>query len=79
MGFLDDAKKQLTKAVDDHGDKIRDGIDKAGDAVDKKTQGKYTDKIARSKTAATGVLDKLGGKNDPGPPTGPTGPTGPIG
>ena len=27
--------------------------------VDKKTQGKYTDKIARSKTAATGVLDKL--------------------
>ncbi len=64
MGFLDDAKKKLTKAVDDHGDKIRDGLDKAGDAVDKKTKGKYTDKIAKGKTAAEGALDKLDGKND---------------
>ncbi len=45
-------RSSSTKAVDDHGDKIRDGIDKAGDVIDKKTQGKYTDKIARSKTAA---------------------------
>ena len=76
MGFLDDAKKQLAKVVDDHGDKIRDGIEKAGDVVDEKTQGKYTDKIARGKSAATGVLDKLDGKNHPGAPTDPTGPTG---
>ena len=51
MGFLDDAKKQLTKAVDEHGDKIRDGLDKAGDVADKKTKGKYTDQIAKGKTA----------------------------
>ena len=29
MSFLDKAKAQLTKAVDDHGDKIATGIDKA--------------------------------------------------
>ena len=29
MGFLDKVKEQVTKAVDQHGDKIADGIDKA--------------------------------------------------
>ena len=28
MGFLDKAKKQLSDAVDQHGDKIGDGLDK---------------------------------------------------
>ena len=85
MGFLDDAKKKLTKAVDDHGDKIRDGLDKAGDLADKKTKGKYTDKIAQGKTAATGALDKLDGKQDdfaeqrpkPSPPPRPPSKPGP--
>lgn len=85
MGFLDDAKKQLTKAVDDHGDKIRDGLDKAGDVADKKTKGKYTDQIAKGKTAATGALDKLDGKKDdfaeerprPSPPPRPPSKPGP--
>ena len=34
MGFLDKAKQQLTKAVDQHGDKIAQGMDKAADAID---------------------------------------------
>ncbi|MBA2465495.1 MAG: antitoxin [Nocardioidaceae bacterium] len=42
MGFLDKAKQQLTKAVDQHGDKIATGVDRAADAVDKKT-GKNDD------------------------------------
>jgi hypothetical protein len=29
MGFLDKAKAGLTKAVDQHGDKIAQGVDKA--------------------------------------------------
>ncbi len=32
MSFLDKAKAKLTEAVDQHGDKIADGIDKAGKA-----------------------------------------------
>ena len=45
MGFLDNAKAKLTKAVDQHGDKISQGLDKAGELADKKTKGKYSDKI----------------------------------
>lgn len=64
MGFLDDAKKKLTKAVDQHGDKIASGIDKAAAAADKKTGGKHTDKIAKATTKAKDGLDKLDKKND---------------
>ena len=45
MGFLDDAKKKLGDAVDKHGDKIGDGLDKAAKLADEKTKGKYSDKI----------------------------------
>ena len=64
MGFLDKAKANLTKAVDQHGDKIAKGVDKAADAIDKQTKGKYTDKIAKGRTKAKDGLDKLDGKND---------------
>lgn len=64
MGFLDKAKAQLTKAVDQHGDKIAKGMDKAAAAVDKKTGGKHQDKIAQGRTKAQEALDKLDGKND---------------
>ena len=64
MGFLDKAKGMLTKAVDDHGAKIADGIDKAADVADKKTGGKHHDKIAGATGKARQALDKLDGKND---------------
>ena len=64
MGFLDKFKAKATKAVDQHGDKIKDGLDKVGDAVDKKTGGKHTDKIDSAKDKATDALDNLDGKDD---------------
>ena len=64
MGFLDKAKGMLTKAVDDHGEKIADGLDKAADVADKKTGGQHHDKIAGATDQARGALDKLDGKND---------------
>jgi len=64
MSFLDKARAKLTDAVDKHGDKIAGGIDKAADAVDKKTKGKHHDKIAGATSKARDVLDKLDGKND---------------
>lgn len=64
MSFLDDAKKKLTEAVDQHGDKIASGIDKAAAAADKKTGGKHTDKITKATTKAKDGLDKLDKKND---------------
>ena len=64
MGFLDDAKKQLTDAVDKHGDKISEGIDKAAELADQKTGGKHTDKIAGATGKARDALDTLDGKDD---------------
>ena len=64
MGFLDDAKKKLSDAVDKHGDKIADGIDKAAGLADQKTGGKHSDKIAGGVAKAKEALDKLDGKND---------------
>lgn len=62
MGFLDKAKSKLTKAVDDHGDKISDGIDKAAALADKKTGGKHHAKIVQAQGKGKEALDKLDGK-----------------
>ena len=72
MGFLDKAKAKLTKAVDQHGDKIAEGIDKAGKAVNDKTGGKHADKINQATGKARDALDSLDGKNDDLPPAGTT-------
>jgi len=64
MGFLDKAKQQLTKAFDQHGDKIATGVDRAADAVDKRTGKKHSDKIAQGRLKAKTALDKFDGKND---------------
>jgi hypothetical protein len=80
MGFLDKVKVQagdlLDKAVDTaakNSDKITEGLDKAGDYVDKRTKGKYTDKIATGKVKAKQGLEKLESKNaaKPAPPPAP--------
>jgi hypothetical protein len=64
MGFLDKLKRGATKAVDEHGDKVAKGIDKAAGIVDDKTKGKYTDKIETGRGKAKDSLDKLDGKDD---------------
>lgn len=74
MGFLDDAKKKLGEAVNSQGDKIGQGLDKAGELVDKRTGGKHTDKITGGVAKAKQALDGLDGKNDD-IPDGPAGNT----
>ena len=64
MGFLDKLRAKATAAVDQHGPKIADGIDKAAGLADKKTGGKHHDKIEKGRTRAKGALDKLDGKDD---------------
>jgi hypothetical protein len=41
MGLLDDAKK----FIDEHDDQVDQAIEKAGDLVDDKTDGKFADKV----------------------------------
>jgi hypothetical protein len=64
MGMFDNLRKKAGKAVDQHGDKIGQGIDKAADAARKRTGGKHDDKIAKGASAAKNALDKLDGRND---------------
>ena len=77
MGFFDNVRKQAEKAVDQHGDKISKGIDKAAAAASKKTGGKHDDKIAKGVSSTKNALDKLDGRNDDiadGPATPPAKP-----
>ena len=64
MGFLDKLKSKATEAVDKHGEQIAGGLDKAAGVVDKKTKGKYSDKIRTGNQKAKDALDKLDNKND---------------
>jgi hypothetical protein len=48
MGFLDDAKK----FIDEHDDKVDQAIEKAGDLIDDKTDGKYADKVDKAQDMA---------------------------
>ena len=68
MSFLDKAKATITAAVDQHGDKIAQGIDKAGSVVNEKTGGKHADKIDQATGKARDALDSLDGRNDDIPP-----------
>ena len=64
MGLFDKVKGAAEKAVDQHGDKIASGLDKAADAIDAKTGGKHTDKIASGLDKAKDGLDSLDGRKD---------------
>ena len=58
MGFLDDAKRKVSKLVDGREEQIKDGIDKAADVVGKKVgKEKQVDQAAEK---AKDVVDDLG-------------------
>jgi antitoxin protein of toxin-antitoxin system len=64
MGIFDNLKKKAEQAVDEHGDKIAQGIDKAADVANERTGGKHGDKIDKGAAAAKDQLDKLDGRDD---------------
>lgn len=61
MSLIDKAKK----FIDDNPDKIREGIEKVGDEIDKRTGGKYADKIDRVQEEAA---KRLGDDASAAPP-----------
>ena len=64
MGMFDNLKDKATEAVDEHGDKIGEGLDKAADFADDKTGGQYGDKIDQGTDMAKDQLDNLDGQDD---------------
>ncbi|MFE9449848.1 antitoxin [Streptomyces sp. NPDC006739] len=86
MGLLDNMKAKLAPAKDkvsdlarQHGDKVQHGIDRAAQAVDERTKGKYSDKIHAGTGKAKDAMDRLAHKDHPGTdgPAAPTQPEGP--
>lgn len=63
MGIFDKAKD----ALGDHADKVDTGIDKAGDAVDQKTGGKYAEHVDKGQDMAKQKLaeDRAGSPEPP--------------
>jgi hypothetical protein len=54
MAFLDKIKNLLSK----NADKVDTAIEKAGDVVDQKTQGKYAQHVDKVQDAAKKAVDK---------------------
>jgi hypothetical protein len=59
MGFLDNARKSLTKVVDQHGATIEKGADKLGDAINQRTGNKHADKLAKGREQLRRGMDGL--------------------
>jgi hypothetical protein len=69
MGFLEDARKSLAKAVDQHGDKIEKGAEQLSRTINDKTGNKHADKVAKGRDQLRKGLRSLSNK-----PDGPAGP-----
>lgn len=52
MGLFDSAKDKVSGLAGDNQDKIDEGVEKAGDVVDDKTGGKFSDQVDSAQDAA---------------------------
>ena len=53
MGLLDKIKGLLGS----NADKVKEGVEKAGDMIDEKTEGKYADKVDMAQEKVDELLD----------------------
>ncbi|GAA3766778.1 antitoxin [Streptomyces phyllanthi] len=87
MGLLDNVKSKIAPAkgkvsnlAQKHEgkiDKVERGLDRAADAVDKRTKGKYSGRIHSGTDRAKGAMDRLAHKDSGGttrPPDAPQAP-----
>ncbi|MFI6013767.1 antitoxin [Streptomyces sp. NPDC051243] len=71
MGLMDSLKAKLAPAkgkvydfAQRHEEQVQHGIDRAAKAVDKRTKGKYSDKIQTGTGKAKGAMDRLAHRGD---------------
>lgn len=64
MGMFDEIKNKVTEVVDEHGEQVGDGIERAGDFVDEKTGGQYSGHVDSGQDAVKNALDGLDGQDD---------------
>ncbi|MEU1084010.1 antitoxin [Streptomyces sp. NPDC005908] len=77
MGLLDNLRAKIGPAKDkvsglaqQHEGKIQHGLDKAAQTVDKRTKGKYSDRIQSGTGKAKEAVDRFTHKDDRDPGTG---------
>jgi hypothetical protein len=77
MGLSDKLKQvgdKAKEAASQHHDQISQAVETAGAMADKRTRGKYTNKIAKATSKTEGMVDRLAGEQEaetpaPVPPT----------
>lgn len=55
-------REQAKEAVAEHKEQIENAVETAGAAVDRKTHGKYTDKISKYGQKATDAVENFSGE-----------------
>ena len=70
-GKAGELKDKATGLVGQNADKIKGGIDQAGNFVDEKTGGKYSSKIDGFQNKASEAVDKANRNREPGTDNGP--------
>lgn len=76
MGLSDKLKQlgdKAKEAASEHRDEISQAVETAGRVADRRTQGKYTEKIAKATTKTEGMVDRFAGEPARKPPEGPSG------
>ncbi|GAB3983421.1 antitoxin [Actinoallomurus sp. CA-150999] len=61
MSLMDKVKNLLGQ----HGDKVEEAIEKAGDMADRKTGGKYSGQIDTAQEQARRFVERSGGEHEP--------------
>ncbi|TCC37948.1 antitoxin [Kribbella speibonae] len=64
--FQEQAKNWLRNVVKQNPDKIKAGVEKAGDLIDKQTGGKYAEKVDAVQQKVGGFVDKQNAEDAPG-------------
>jgi hypothetical protein len=60
MGIADSFKDKAEQAVDKvGGDRVKQGVEKAGDQVDEKTGGKYSSHVDKGQDGASDYIDRM--------------------
>ncbi|MEV5876384.1 antitoxin [Streptomyces sp. NPDC052101] len=57
---LKNLKDKAEDIAEEHGDKIAEGLEKAGDLIDDRTGGKHSDTIDKAVDKAQDLVEKLG-------------------
>lgn len=64
MSMFDDIKNKVSELVDGQGEKVGEGIERAGDMIDEKTGGQYASHVDQGQESAKDALDGLDGQDD---------------